>query len=194
MKTKPDIPILQIASQKARAAWLKKNHDKSPGVWLQIAKKASGVRSVTYAEALDGALCYGWIDGQKNSHDASSWLQKFTPRGPKSIWSKINREHVQRLTDAGLMQPAGLKAVEAAKQDGRWDAAYDGQSKAIVPDDLRAALDKNPKAKAFFATLKSTNRYAILFRVHTAKKLETRAKRIAQFVEMLEKGETLYPQ
>lgn len=194
MKAKPDIPVLQFESQKAWAAWLKKNHDKSPGVWLQIAKKASGVLSVTYAEALDVALCYGWIDGQKNSHDASSWLQKFTPRGPKSIWSKINREHVQRLTDAGLMQPAGLKAVEAAKRDGRWDAAYDSQSKVTVPDDLQAALDKNPKAKAFFATLKSTNRYAILFRIHTAKKPETRAKRIAQFVEMLEKGETLYPQ
>jgi uncharacterized protein YdeI (YjbR/CyaY-like superfamily) len=194
MTAKADQPILQFKTQKAWAAWLDKNHDTSPGVWLQIAKKASGVRSVTYAEALDAALCYGWIDGQKASHDELAWLQKFTSRGPKSIWSKINRGHVQRLTDAGQMKPAGLKAVEAAKQDGRWDAAYEGQSKATVPDDLQAALDNNPKAKAFFATLKSTNRYAILFRVQTAKKPETRAKRIAQFVEMLEKGETIYPQ
>jgi len=188
------LPIVQFKSQKEWATWLGKNHAKSTGVWLQIAKKASGIASVTYAEALDVALCYGWIDGQKDSYDDQSWLQRFTPRGPKSIWSKMNREHVARLIKAGKMTPAGQKAIDAAKADGRWDAAYDSQSKATVPADLQAELDKYPKAKAFFATLKSANRYAILFRLHTAKKPETRAKRLAQFVEMLEKGKTMYPQ
>jgi uncharacterized protein YdeI (YjbR/CyaY-like superfamily) len=186
-------PVLSFKRQHDWAAWLDKNHAKSRGVWLQLARKASGIASVTYAEALDSALCYGWIDGQKKSYDEASWLQKFTPRGPKSIWSKINREHVARLIESGQMKPAGLRAVEAAKKDGRWDAAYDAQSKAAVPEDLQAALDAHPKAGVFFATLNSRNRYAILFRVHTARKPETRARRIAQFVEMLEKGETLYP-
>jgi uncharacterized protein YdeI (YjbR/CyaY-like superfamily) len=138
-------------------------------------------------------LCYGWIDGQKKSYDKSSWLQKFTPRGAKSIWSKINREKVERLIESGQMKPAGLKAVEAAKQDGRWEAAYDSFSSATVPDDFQAELDKNGEAKAFFATLNRQNKYAILFRIQTAKKAETRAKRIRQFIEMLEKKEKLYP-
>jgi uncharacterized protein YdeI (YjbR/CyaY-like superfamily) len=188
-----DLPILPFERQKDWAAWLEKNHATSSGVWLKLAKKASGIKSVTYDEALEAALCYGWIDGQKKSHDETSWLQKFTPRGPKSIWSKINTEKAQRLIESGQIKPAGLKVVESAKQDGRWDAAYAPPSKAVVPDDLQAELDRNAKAKAFFATLDSLNRYAILHRIHTAKKTETRARRIEQFVRMLENGEKIYP-
>src|SRR5215467_4677646 len=191
--SKTDLPILPFERQKDWAAWLDKNHATSSGVWLKLAKKASGIKSVTYDEALEVALRYGWIDGQKKSHDETSWLQKFTPRGPKSVWSKINTEKAQRLIENGKMKPAGLKAVESARQDGRWDAAYSSQSKAVVPDDLQAELDRNAKAKAFFATLDSRNRYAILHRVHTAKKAETRAKRIEQFIHMLEKKEKIYP-
>jgi len=186
-------PTLAFKTQKAFETWLAKNHAKAPGVWLQLAKKASGVKSITYAEAVEAALCYGWIDGQSKSIDETAWLQKYTPRGRRSIWSKINIGKVEALIKAGRMQPAGLAAVEAAKQDGRWAAAYEPPSKAGVPPDLQAALDASPKAKAFFTTLNSTNRYAILFRTQTAKKPETRAKRIKQFVEMLEKGEKLYP-
>jgi len=188
-----DLPVLPFERQKDWALWLAKNHATSSGVWLKLAKKSSGIKSVTYGEALEVALCYGWIDGQKKSHDETSWLQKFTPRGPKSIWSKINTEKAQRLIESGRMKPAGLKAVESARRDGRWDAAYSSQSKAVVPDDLQAELDRNAKAKAFFATLDSRNRYAILHRVHTAKKAETRAKRIEQFIHMLEKKEKIYP-
>jgi uncharacterized protein YdeI (YjbR/CyaY-like superfamily) len=191
--TNTDIPILPFESQKDWAAWLVKNHATSSGVWLKLARKASGIKSVSYDEALESALCYGWIDGQRKSHDETSFLQKFTPRGPRSIWSKINTEKAQRLIESGKMKPAGLKAVESAKEDGRWDAAYASQSKAVAPDDLQIALDRNAKAKAFFATLDSRNRYAILHRIHTAKKAETRAKRIEQFVSMLEKKEKIYP-
>jgi uncharacterized protein YdeI (YjbR/CyaY-like superfamily) len=188
-----DLPVLPFERQKDWAAWLDKNHAKSAGLWLKLAKKASGIKSVTYDEALEVALCYGWIDGQKKSHDETSWLQKFTPRGPRSIWSKINTEKAQRLIESGRMKPAGLKAVESARQDGRWDAAYASQSKAVAPDDLQAELDRNAKAKAFFATLDSRNRYAILHRIHTAKKAETRAKRIEQFILMLANNEKIYP-
>src|SRR5262249_39116343 len=153
----------------------------------------SGTASVTYEQALQVALCYGWIDGQKKRYDESSWLQKFTPRGAKSIWSKINREKVERLIARGAMQDAGLAAVEQAKRDGRWEAAYDSQSSASVPDDFQAALDQHVAAKAFFATLNTRNRYAILFRIQTAKKAETRAKRIEQFIRMLANHEMLYP-
>jgi uncharacterized protein YdeI (YjbR/CyaY-like superfamily) len=187
-----NIPILPFERQKDWAVWLEKNHSISSGVWIKLARKASGIKSVTYDEALEVALCYGWIDGQRKSHDETSFLQKFTPRGPRSIWSKINTEKALRLIESGKMKPAGLKAVESAKQDGRWDAAYASQSNAIVPDDLQAKLDRNAKAKAFFATLDSRNRYAILHRIHTAKKAETRAKRIEQFVRMLENGEKIY--
>jgi uncharacterized protein YdeI (YjbR/CyaY-like superfamily) len=188
-----DLPVLPFERQKDWAVWLGKNHATSSGVWLKLARKASGIKSVTYDEALEVALCYGWIDGQKKSSDEMSWLQKFTPRSPKSIWSKINTEKALRLIESGRMKPAGLKAVESAKQDGRWDAAYASQSKAVAPDDLQAELDRNAKAKAFFATLDSRNRYAILHRIHTAKKAETRAKRIEQFIRMLEKKEKIYP-
>jgi len=186
------LPILPFESKKKWADWLAKQHDKSTGVWLKLAKKTSGIPSVTYEEALDVALCYGWIDGQKGSFDELHWLQKFTPRGPKSIWSKINTEKAERLIASGEMKPAGLKAIELAKQDGRWDAAYASQKNISVPDDFQAELDKNKKVKAFFATLNSVNRYAILFRIQTAKKAETRAKRIQQFIEMLERGEKIY--
>ncbi len=190
----PEIPVILFAKPKDWEVWLKANHAGSKGLWLRLAKKNSGIESVNYAEALDVALCYGWIDGQKKAYDDATWLQKFTPRGAKSIWSKINREKAMVLIESGQMKAAGLKAVESAKQDGRWDAAYDSQSKASVPEDFQAALDQSAKAKAFFATLKSVNRYAILFRIQTAKKAETRTKRIQQFIQMLEKGETIHPQ
>ena len=186
-----ELPILPFESKKKFADWLAKNHDKSAGLWLKIAKKAAGIPTVTYAEALDVALCYGWIDGQKGSFDEQYFLQKFTPRRPKSIWSKINVEKVAGLIASGEMKPAGLKAVEAAKQDGRWDAAYSSQKNIVVPADFQSALEKNKKAKAFFETLTGSRRYAFLFRIETAKKAETREKRIRQFVEMLAKGETL---
>jgi uncharacterized protein YdeI (YjbR/CyaY-like superfamily) len=191
MKT-TDLPIQSFASKTKWAEWLAKQHDKSAGVWLKLAKKDSGIPSVTYDEALDVALCYGWIDGQKKGFDDEHWLQKFTPRGPKSIWSRINTEKAERLIAAGEMKPAGLKAIEAARQDGRWDAAYSSQRNMSVPEDFQVALDKNKKAKIFFTTLNSANRYAILFRIQTAKKAETRAKRIQQFIQMLERGEKLH--
>lgn len=191
MPTSTELPILPFETKKKFAEWLAKNHDESVGLWLKIAKKATGISTVTYAEALDVALCYGWIDGQKGSFDEQYFLQKFTPRRPKSIWSKINVEKVAGLIASGEMKPAGLKAVEAAKQDGRWAAAYSSQKNMEVPADFQSALNKNKKAKAFFETLTGSRRYSFLFRIETAKKAETREKRIRQFVEMLEKGETL---
>ena len=188
-----ELPILPFANKKKWADWLTKQHDKSAGVWLKLAKKDSGIASVTYDEALEVALCYGWIDGQKKGFDDKYWLQKFTRRGPKSIWSKINTVKAEKLIASGEMKPAGLKTIELAKQDGRWDAAYDSQKNISIPDDFESALNKNKKAKAFFATLNSANRYAILFRIQTAKKTETRARRIQQFVEMLGRNEKLYP-
>jgi uncharacterized protein YdeI (YjbR/CyaY-like superfamily) len=192
-KTPADVPIKLFEHREAWTRWLDAHHATSAGLWLRIAKKESSLESVSYAEALEVALCYGWIDGQKKSHDDSSWLQKFTPRGPRSIWSKINRQKAEELVRSGRMKPTGLEAVESAKRDGRWEAAYDSPGRATVPRDLQVALNESAAAKAFFATLDSRNRYAILFRVHTAKKAETRAKRIAQFVRMLEKGEKIYP-
>jgi uncharacterized protein YdeI (YjbR/CyaY-like superfamily) len=191
--SKSELEILAFPNPKAWEKWLKANHLSSAGLWLQLGKKDSGIPSITYAEALEIAICYGWIDGQKRSHSAETWLQKFTPRGEKSIWSKINREKALALIKSGRMQPAGLTEVERARKDGRWEQAYDSPNAATVPPDLQAALNKSPRAKAFFATLESRNRYAILWRVQTAKKPETRAKRIALFVEMLERGEKLHP-
>ena len=187
-----ELPILPFANKKKWTDWLTKQHDKSGGVWLKLAKKDSGIASVTYDEALESALCYGWIDGQKKGFDDKYWLQKFTPRGAKSIWSKINTEKVERLIKSGEMMPAGLKAIEAAKKDGRWEAAYASQKNSSIPEDFQAALDRNQKAKDFFATLKSAERYSFLFRIQTAKKAETRAKRIQQFIEMLEKNEKFH--
>ena len=191
MMTPHQLPVLPFACRKAWADWLAKQHDKSTGVWLKLAKKDSGIQSLTYDEAVDVALCYGWIDGQKKGFDDQRyWLQKFTPRGPKSIWSKINTARVERLIASGEMKPAGMKAIEAAKQDGRWDAAYASQKNISVPADFQSALGKNRKAKVFFDSLASAKRYSFLFRIVTAKKAETREKRIRQFVEMLERGET----
>lgn len=191
--TKPELPTLTFTSQSKWADWLARHHDDSAGVWLKIAKKDSGISSVTITEALDIALCYGWIDGQRLAFDENYYLQKYTPRRPKSIWSKINVENVERLIASGQMKPAGLRVVEAAKADGRWAQAYESQSTISVPADFQAALNKNKKAKAFFETLNSSNRYAFLFRIQTAKKAETREKRIKQFVEMLERNEKFHP-
>jgi uncharacterized protein YdeI (YjbR/CyaY-like superfamily) len=191
--TTTDLPTLPFATKKKWADWLARQHDKSVGVWLKLAKKDSSIPSVTYDEALEAALCYGWIDGQKKGFDDKYWLQKFTPRGPKSIWSKINTVKAEKLIASGEMKSAGLKAIELAKEDGRWEAAYESQKNISVPEDFESALNQNKKAKAFFATLNSVNRYAILFRIQTAKKAETRVRRIQQFVEMLERGEKLYP-
>lgn len=188
----PALPVLPFDSKQAFAAWLDQNHASAAGLWLQLAKKASGAASVTYHEALEVALCYGWIDGQKKSLSEAAWLQKFTPRGPRSIWSVINREKAQQLIAGGLMKPPGLAAIERAKGDGRWDAAYDSPKNAKVPADFQAAIERSPKARDFFATLDSRNRYALLFRVQTAKRPETRARRIEQFVQLLERNEKLY--
>jgi len=183
---------MSFKHQKAWETWLSKHFDSSTGLWLRIAKKSAELQSVTYQEAIEVALCYGWIDGQKKPYDERSWLQKFTPRGPKSIWSKINRAKGLELLRLGRMRPAGLAAIVSAKENGRWDAAYDSHSTAVPPSDFQTALNKSPKAKAFFATLNSQNKYSILFRIQTAKKVETRQKRIEKFVQMLAKYEKLY--
>lgn len=188
-----DMPALPFDELRAWEKWLAKNHAFCPGIWMRLAKKNSGLRSVTHEEALEAALCYGWIDGQSRSESETTWLRRFVPRGPRSIWSKINREAAEALIKKGRMKRAGLAAVERAKQNGRWAAAYEGQKKAKVPEDLQAALDKNAKAKVFFATLDSQNRYAVLFRIHTAKRAETRSRRIEKFVGMLAKREKLHP-
>ncbi len=186
-------PTVSFADARAWSKWLASNHASSCGVWLKIAKKGSNSPSVTYAEALEGALVWGWIDGQKRKLDEAWWLQRFTPRGPKSIWSKVNRSKAVALIKAGKMKPPGLAEVERAKRDGRWKAAYDSQSRATVPPDLAKALAANPRAARFFETLESHNRYAVLFRIHTAKKAETRAMRIEKFVAMLTRHEKLHP-
>jgi uncharacterized protein YdeI (YjbR/CyaY-like superfamily) len=193
MKRSEELPIKGFATQQDWEAWLAEHYADPTGIWLKIAKKSVGVLSISYSEALEGALCYGWIDGQKAAFDEHYWLQKFTPRRAKSIWSQINCDKATTLIETGRIQPAGLRQVELAKADGRWQAAYAGQSKASVPDDLQEALDKNPQARDFFLTLNSVNRYALLFRVQTARKAETRAARIQKFVDMLAKGEKLYP-
>lgn len=188
-----DIPILSFRRQKDWETWLDKNHTASSGIWLKLLKRATDAQALSYDEALEAALCYGWIDGQKKRYDESAWLQKFTPRGAKSGWSKINRDKAEELIKRGRMKPAGLQAIESAKRDGRWDAAYDSPSRATVPSDFQAKLDASPKAQAFFATLDSANRYAILYRIQTAKKAETRARRIEQYIDMLEKKQKIHP-
>lgn len=187
-----DSPV-RFETQADWVAWLAKHHASSSGIWLQIARKDSRAQSVSYPEALDAALCYGWIDGQKKAGPDGVFLQRFTARRGKSIWSKVNRTKALALIEARRMQPAGFAAIENAKQNGCWEAAYDGQSTATIPEDLAAALGKNTRARAFFATLSSQNRYAILFRLQTAKKAETRAKRLETFVRMLENHETIHP-
>jgi uncharacterized protein YdeI (YjbR/CyaY-like superfamily) len=187
-----DLPVKAFKTAAAWEKWLAANHAKSAGVWMQIAKKTSGIASVYYPEALDVALCWGWIDGQKRPYDDRSWLQRFTPRGPRSVWSKINTDKAAALIASGRMQPPGLAAVEAAKTSGRWESAYQPWSNPDVPPELQAALDRSPNAKRFFETLRGRNRYGIIYRVQTAKKPETKAKRIADFIARLERGETLF--
>ncbi|MBV8083204.1 MAG: YdeI/OmpD-associated family protein [Chloroflexi bacterium] len=189
-----DLPVISFATQAEFAAWLADNHASSRGILLKLAKKVSRIPSVTYAEAVEAALCYGWIDGRKDPLDATHWLQRFTPRRPRSPWSKINNAKAEALIAAGRMQPAGLREVESAKADGRWESAYYGQRDITIPDDLQAALDASPAAKEMFGKLSGANRYAILYRVHDAKRPETRERRIREFVAMLERGETLHPQ
>ncbi|RTQ32230.1 bacteriocin-protection protein [Variovorax gossypii] len=186
-----DTPV-ECTNAASWARWLKRHHASAAGVWLRIAKKDSGIASIDYAGALEEALCWGWIDGQRKSDDAQYFQQRFTPRTKRSIWSQINRAKVLKLLEEGRMQPAGHAEIERAKADGRWDAAYEGVAAATVPPDLQAALDADKKAAKFFATLDSRNRFAILFRTQSAKKPETRARRIAQFVEMLAKGEKIH--
>jgi uncharacterized protein YdeI (YjbR/CyaY-like superfamily) len=191
MPVPDDLPIEHFKDQKAWEKWLVANAD-GKGVWLQIAKKDSGIASVNYAEALEVALCHGWIDGQKRGLDEQFFLQRFTPRRPRSLWSKINIAHVERLITAGRMQTNGLREVEAARADGRWDAAYQSFSAMEVPAELADALKKNKKARAFFDQLDKTNRYSYCWRVHTAKKAETRVARAQKFVEMLARGEKIH--
>src|SRR5258707_14910191 len=184
--------IISFTSSRDLRAWLAKNHSQSDGIWLRIYKKKSGEPTVTYAEALDQALCYGWIDGQKKPYDGQSWLQRFTPRRSKSPWSKKNTEHAQRLIASGEMAPTGMKEVEAAKADGRWSAAYEAFGKATVPEDFLQELARHKKAHAFFQTLNKTNLYSIVYRLQTAKKAETRERRLRAIIERLSRGEKFH--
>jgi uncharacterized protein YdeI (YjbR/CyaY-like superfamily) len=186
-------PVIYFASRAEWEAWLAENHATSRGLWLRFAKKGSGVDTVSYPEALEAALCYGWIDGQKDKLDDDYWLQLFTPRGRRSKWSKINRDKAEALLARGEVQSAGREQIERARADGRWEAAYDSHRTATVPDDLAGALEKNLEARDFFATLDSSNRYAILYRIAEAKKPETRARRIEKYVAMLAAHEKLHP-
>lgn len=188
-----DLPILAFGSAVAWEEWLAANHASSAGIWLKIPKRASGVQGVSYSDALDAALCHGWIDGQKGRLDDRHWLQRFTPRTPGSKWSRNNTQRAEALIEAGRMRPAGLREVERARADGRWAAAYHPQSTATVPDDLAAALASSERAREFFATLDSANRYAILYRIADAKRPQTRAKRIATFVDMLAAHKKIHP-
>jgi uncharacterized protein YdeI (YjbR/CyaY-like superfamily) len=195
MKVTPkanEYPVLPVDTEKAWSQWLKRNHALSEGVWLRFFRKDSSWQDLTYEQALQEALCYGWIDGQAKSVDSDSWLQKFTPRRPKSVWSKRNRDRVARLITEGRMKPAGLKVIQAAKDDGRWDKAYDSPAQMKVPSDFLAALKKNQEAYRFYKTLNRANTYAIAWRLQTAKKPETRARRLAALLAMLARGEKLH--
>lgn len=187
-----ELPILEFEDRAAWESWLDAQHESSEGVWLKIARKASPASTVTYADALEGALRYGWIDGQKRPYDESFWLQRFSPRGPRSKWSLVNRRKATELIEQGRMTAAGLAKVQAAKQDGRWDAAYASARTARVPEDFQRALDENPAAKEFFATLGSTHRYSFLYRINDAKRPETRTRRINEYVAMLAEGRTIH--
>jgi uncharacterized protein YdeI (YjbR/CyaY-like superfamily) len=186
------LPTISFRSATEWEQWLEHNHA-SAGVWIKMAKKDSGIESVRYPEVLESALCFGWIDARREALETQYFLQRFTPRRSRSKWSRINRETAERLIAEGRMRPPGLAEVDRAKADGRWEAAYEGPKNIAVPDDLQRALDARPQAKAFFAALNSQNRYAILYRLQDAKKPETRARRLAKFVAMLEAGETIYP-
>jgi len=190
---KAELETRTFASQRDWIRWLAKHHEKSPGLWIKFAKKASGIASVNYAEALEAALCYGWIDGQAKSVDATYYIQRFTPRRARSKWSKINCGKATALIEQGRMQPAGLRQIEAAKSDGRWDAAYDSPRNATVPEDFQQALAKNARARRFFATLSGANRYAVLYRIQDAKRPVTRERRIKTLVAMLAAGKTFHP-
>ncbi|WP_346238464.1 YdeI/OmpD-associated family protein [Niabella insulamsoli] len=190
--SKPDtLPTLEFKSAKSFATWLEKNHNKSGGLWMKIFKKDAGIKTISYTEALEVALCYGWIDGQKQKYDELAWLQKFCPRTARSIWSKVNIAHVERLINEAKMRPAGLEAVEKAKADGRWERAYDSPSKMTIPEDFLLELSKNKKAAAFFKGLNKTNLFSIGFRLQTAKRPETRQKRMKEIIEKLANGEKL---
>ncbi len=187
-----ELPVLLFSTQGHWHDWLNENHEQARGVWLKIAKKSSIKTSVTYAEALEEALCYGWIDSQIQRYDSDYYKQKFTPRGPKSIWSKVNVSSTDMLIKSGKMQPAGLKVISQAKQDGRWNAAYDSSGTSSVPEDFQNALNENPKAKQFFETLNRANVYGFCWRIQTSKKPEIRKARIEKFIDMLNKGEKLH--
>ena len=188
-----DLPVLEFGSQAAWESWLDAHHAAAPGAWLKIAKKGSGAETVSYAEALEAAICYGWIDGQKDRLDDVHWLQRFTPRKPRGRWSRINTDQATELIKAGRMRPAGQREVDLAQADGRWEAAYEGQRAMTVPGDLERELAGNEAAREFFATLSGVNRYAILYRIGSVKRPETRARKIAQYVAMLAEHKTLYP-
>ena len=187
-------PVKSFRSAEAFEAWLAKNHKKADGLWLKIAKAKSGIKSIAFPDALDIALCYGWIDGLRRGLDDDYYVQKFTPRRAKSIWSVINKNKVAQLSKAGRMKEAGLAAIEEAKKNGQWNKAYHSQANITVPEELQKALDKNKNAKQFFERLSSRNRYALLFRIHQAKREETKMKKIAEFIKMLESNKTIYPQ
>lgn len=192
MKESVELPIIPFKDGAEWEAWLEENHQTAKGVWMRFYKKASGIPTITWADAVPVALCYGWIDSQAKTYDDKSYLQKFTPRGPKSMWSKINTEHIERLIKLGKMKPAGLVAVEAAKADGRWARAYESPKNMTIPEAFIMLLEKNKKAKDFFESLNKTNKYAIAFQLHSAKKPETLERRMQKFLQMLEKGEKLY--
>lgn len=185
-------PILAFATVEEWEAWLDAEHGSSDGVWLKFAKKGSGIETVVYAEALDVALCYGWIDSQVSRYDERHYLQRFTPRRPRSRWSQLNREKIEALARQGRVRPAGLEQVELAKADGRWEAAYASPANVEVPDDLRQALDGSPRAAEFWAGLSKSNRFAVIYQLQDAKRPETRARRLEKFLGMLERGEKLY--
>ena len=187
-----ELPVAEFGSSADFEHWLAAQHDAAAGVWIRIAKKDTGIASVDYSQALDVALCYGWIDGQKRGGD-THWLQRFTPRGPSSKWSQVNRDRVENLITEGRMRPSGQAEIDRAKADGRWAAAYAGQKSATVPEDLQQALDADPRAREFFATLDGRNRFAVLYRVGDAKKPETRAARIRKYVAMLHDNQKIHP-
>jgi uncharacterized protein YdeI (YjbR/CyaY-like superfamily) len=193
MTASDDLPVIPFPSKDAWHSWLEAQYATAPGVWLKIAKRASGIESVTHEEALEVALCHGWIDGTRRSFDDDWFLQRFTPRRARSKWSQVNVAKATALIESGEMRPAGVAEIERAKADGRWEAAYGPQRSATVPDDLQRELDRYPEAREFFPTLNSQNRYAILYRIEDAKRPETRARRIEKFVEMLRRGEKLHP-
>lgn len=192
MTAEKSLPTIAFASRGEWEAWIEENHETMDGVWLKLAKKDSGVAGVSYPEAVEVALCYGWIDGLARKFDEDFWLQRYTPRRKRSKWSKINRDKAESLIEKGMMEPAGLREIERAKADGRWDAAYESPSEATVPEDLHRELEKNEAAREFFATLDSANRYAILHRIEDAKKPETRKRRIEKYVAMLAEGEKIH--